>query len=132
MSFVIKEVWIFTRGGIPLVDYCKDSGVNKTLLGSFFSALSCFSKELTGNELKSFLIKDYKFTATTCLEGEVVILCRSPAKAKEKTIKQVCKMIVKLFTDLYTLKDIKEWDGDLSKFDKFKEKLDLYIKMSNI
>ena len=41
-------------------------------------------------------------------------------------------IIINFFEDMYTIEDIKSWDGKVSYFDKFKDKLQLYFDVSQI
>ena len=37
-----------------------------------------------------------------------------------------------LFQEMFTIEDMENWDGDLSFFDKFKTKIDLYFRMADL
>ena len=57
-----------------------------------------------------YLVEDDR---TIALSGAT----KAPAEAKD---------------DMFSLEDINNWDGDVSFFDKFKDKVDLYFKMADL
>ncbi len=131
MYSIIEELWIFSKDGLPIVDFCKEGNIDKSLLGAFFSAIKSFSKEIaSGDELTSFILKKYKFTLVSALNNNAILVCKSDPKHKDKKIQKLCNVIVRIFEETYDSSDINNWDGDLSFFDDFKDKLDLYFKMS--
>jgi len=132
MSSIIQDLWIFSRDGIPLVEIFHNTEVESTLLGAFLSAIESFSIEVTGTEVRSFSFGDNKFILTSCLKGNIYLVSRSGIKAKTKKILKVFKIITDFFEELYTINDIENWDGDLSFFDRFKDRIELYFQMSEL
>lgn len=132
MSSIIKELWVFSRDGSLIVDFCEEKKIDQTFIGGFITAIKAFSAKLTGKELKSFTIEDNKFTCTPVLEGNVIIACRCSAETNDKKIQKLCKIIIQIFNELYKLEDIKNWDGDVSYFEPFKKRIDLYFKLGNL
>ena len=39
MSSVLKELWIFSQAGIPIVEYSKDTRLDKFLMENIYEAL---------------------------------------------------------------------------------------------
>lgn len=132
MPGIFQELWIFSREGIPLADFCEDDVMDKNLLGPFLSAIKSYAHKLTKAELQSFTIGNFKFTCISALNGKVFLTGRTPSKTKDKTLKKACSIICKIFEDMYDPSGIENWDGDLSFFDRFKDKLDLYFKVSSL
>ncbi|TFG21575.1 MAG: hypothetical protein EU529_13175 [Promethearchaeota archaeon] len=131
MFSIIDDLWIFSKDGLPIVEFCKEGKIDKSLLGAFFSAIKSFSKKISsGDELSSFILKDCKFTLVSALKNDAILVCKSDPKHKEKKIHKLCNVIVRIFEETFDSSDINNWDGDLSFFDDFKDKLDLYFKMS--
>jgi hypothetical protein len=133
MSSIIKELWIFSNDGIPIVEITVDTKLNKYLMGSFISAIKTYSQHLSENGgLNCFIMENCKFTVKSAHHGNSILVCKTDSDIKEKKITKVCDVIARIFEELYDVDDIQKWNGDLAFFDKFKEKLDLYFKMSNL
>lgn len=132
MSPLLDELWVFTRGGVPIVDFSKEDHVDKTFLGFFISAIKTFSKKISGRELKGFNIGNNKYSCIHCMKDEIVLVCRSPLEVNKKKIQKVCSVIGKMFEKMFFIDDISNWSGDLDFFNEFQHKLDLYFRMSDI
>ncbi|MFX0020108.1 MAG: hypothetical protein ACFFDL_07130 [Promethearchaeota archaeon] len=132
MSSTLDEIWIFSKDGIPIVDFARIGGVDKSMLGSFISAIKVFVKEVSKGQLRSLNVGNDKYTFTTCIQNEVILVCKSPLEVKDKKIQKITKIIADIFDDMFSLEDINNWDGDVSFFDKFKDKVDLYFKMADL
>jgi hypothetical protein len=132
MSSLLDEIWIFSKDGIPIIDFARIGSVDKSMLGSFISAIKSFVKEISKGQLKSINVGNDKYTFTTCVQDEVILVCKSPLEVKDKKVQKICKLIVDLFDDMFSLDDINNWDGNTSFFDKFKDKIDLYFKMADL
>jgi hypothetical protein len=132
MSSLLDEIWIFSKDGIPIIDFARIGSVDKSMLGSFISAIKSFVKEISRGQLKSINVGNDKYTFTTCVQDEVILVCKSPLEVKDKKVQKICKLIVDLFDDMFSLDDINNWDGNTSFFDKFKDKIDLYFKMADL
>ncbi|MHA1148311.1 MAG: hypothetical protein ACTSR8_08700 [Promethearchaeota archaeon] len=130
---LIDELWILSIDGRPLVNFCKEGIMDESLICCFFSAITAFSYELAGKEgLKSITLQEYKFTYSPCCDGKALLVCKSNADVKDKKIYKICKIIKNILEDLHSGESINNWDGDLSYFEEFKNRLNLYFKMSNL
>lgn len=129
---LLDEIWIFSKDGIPIVDFARIGSVDKSLFGGFINAIKFFCGKISKGELKSINVGNSKYTFTTCLKDDIIFACKSSMDSKEKKIKKICEIISDIFDDMFTLDEINNWDGDDSFFDKFKDKLDLYFKMSQL
>ena len=132
MSSIIKDLWIFSRDGIPIVEVFNNSKVDSLLLGAFLSALESFSLEVTGADIRSFSFGDNKFILTSFLKGNIYLVSRCDIKVKTKKVMKVFEIITEFFEESYTINDIENWDGDLSLFDRFKDRIELYFQMSEL
>jgi hypothetical protein len=101
-------------------------------LGGVVSAFISFSKRISGYEIKGFKVGQSRFCVVKCFDKNVLIVIKSPYNVKEKKIEDVCKMIEKIFEEMFTLTDVKKWSGDITEFNKFKTKLELYFKMGSL
>ncbi len=132
MPPLLDELWVFSRAGVPIVDFSKGATVDKTFLGFFISAIKTFSQAASGRELKAFNIGNNKYSCIHCMKDEIILVCRSPLYVEKKKIDKICGVIGKMFQDMFTMNDIEKWDGDLSFFNTFKTKLDLYFRMADL
>jgi len=132
MSPLLDELWVFSRAGVPIVDFSKEKNVDKTFLGFFISAIKTFSTSVSGRELKGFNIGDNKYTCIHCMKDEIILVCRSPLDVNKKKINKICLVIGKMFEKMFSIDDIKKWNGDLEFFNEFQHKLNLYFRMSDI
>lgn len=132
MSSVLEELWIFSRAGIPIVEISKDTRLDKFLMGSFISAIKIYSQHLSEEGLNCFILENHKFILKSMMDGNAILVCRTDVNMKDKKIDKQCDVIARIFEELYKPEDVKNWDGTLSYFDEFKEKLELYFKMSNL
>ena len=124
----LKEIWIFSKDGVPITDFRTDGVLNKSILGGLVSAIKTFSKK----GIVSFEMGENKFTCIPCLQNKAILVGKSPPQYKDKKIHKICKIIVKILEDMYDASAIENWDGDLNFFNKFKDRLNLYFKMSNL
>ncbi|MFX0188998.1 MAG: hypothetical protein ACFE8A_14830 [Candidatus Hodarchaeota archaeon] len=122
------DFWLFSKDGLPIAEFIGEQALDKSILGGLVSAIKIFSQQITSKGLQSLLLEDNKFTFISALEGSAILVCRTSSKVKEKKIQKICNNIVKIFEELYTPNDIINWNGEVSFFDKFREKLENYIK----
>ena len=132
MVHIVEELWIFSRNGIPLIEIFKNTQIDNVLIGGFLSAMKTFAKEISGKSLNSFTFGKNKFYIASSLEEHVFLVSKYDSKVKEKKIKKVMEIISNFFEDMYTKTDIEDWDGNVSYFDKFKDKLKLYFDVSQV
>ena len=132
MPSFISDLWIFSKDGLPLIEVFNNDKINSTLLGAFLSAIESFSFKLSGTELKSINLGENKFILTSFLEGNVYLAIKCDLKVKNKKIERIFKIIIDYFEELYNAEDIKNWDGDITFFNKFKERIHLYFQMYDL
>jgi len=124
----IKDFWLFSKDGLPIAEFTGEQALDKSIFGGLVSAIKIFSQQFTSKGLQSLLLEDNRFIFVSTLEGSAILVCRTSSKVKEKKVQKICNNIVKIFEELYDPNDIINWDGDVSFFDKFREKLENYIK----
>ena len=66
------------------------------------------------------------------MKDKIILVCRSPLYIDKKKIGKICNVIGKMFQDMFSIEDIEKWDGDISFFNTFKTKLDLYFRMADL
>ena len=129
---VVEGVWVFSQDGLPIVDlYTEDSG-DTALFSSFMSAIHSLTEQASGKELRCFQIGDSKYNCVKCLKDTIYLIIKAPKNIKEKKVLQICEIITDIFEQMYSEEQLKNWDGDLSLFDGFKKRIDLYFKLRNL
>ena len=75
---------------------------------------------------------DEDFSFAQCLNNDAVIFYKTESQAKEKEIKDVCKIVGKIFEDAYKKDQLKFAEENIDIFNKFQKKLSIYTKLSNL
>ena len=132
MPSVIEEIWIFTRDGIPIAEFGSKKNFKQEMVGGFLSAIKTYCQEVSGSELKSFSMGDFKFMCVSALKNSIIICCKSAMSVKEKNIQKMIKVITKMFNEMFSVEELENWNGDISLFDDFSKKLDLYFRMGDL
>ncbi|MBY9006269.1 MAG: hypothetical protein KGD63_05890 [Candidatus Lokiarchaeota archaeon] len=66
------------------------------------------------------------------LDDNIFLVCEFDLNFKEKEINKIIKLLADLFEELYSIDDIKNWNGDISFFYKYRDKVLLYFKMYDL
>ena len=128
MPSIIKEFWLFSKDGLPIAEFSGEKTLDKTLMGGIVSAIKIFSQQLTSKGLQSLMLEDDKLSFGKSHDGHAILVFRTDSKIKDKKIQKLSRHIVEIFEELYDANAILSWDGDVTFFDEFKEKLLKFIK----
>ncbi len=128
MSPIIEEIWLFTRDGLPITEFCRGESLDRSIVGGLVSAIKSVSQTLTSNGLQSLILEDNKIVFFSALQGTIIMVCKTNVKVKDKKINKIGVDIIKILQDLYEPDDIVNWDGSVKFFDEFKEKLKSELK----
>ena len=131
MPSISNDFWIFSKEGHPMINFNSREQLSEDLLGSFVRTIKDLGK-LSGKELQSVTLGNYKYTCLSCCENNAFIVHRAQSSIKDKHIAKKCTAVKDLFEEMHQVNNIACWDGDISHFDDFKKKLDLYFKMSEL
>ena len=124
MSPDIEEFWLFSKDGLPIADFtCGEQSTDKSIIGGLVSAIKSFSHQLTTKGLQSLDLEGSKIVFFTALQGNIIMVIRANAKAKEKKINKVSIDVIKMFEDLYSADDVENWDGSTKFFLEFRKRL---------
>ncbi|TFF96783.1 MAG: hypothetical protein EU547_06040 [Promethearchaeota archaeon] len=129
---IVEKLWIFSDNGVPLADFNKEEDTDHALITSLMSAIHSFTENISGKNLKSFQTGKSKYTCVKCLQENIIIVIQSSKNSKEKNVKKTCEVIQEIFEKMYSVKQIEGWDGDLSFFEEFRKKIDLYFKLRDL
>ncbi|MEJ2248783.1 MAG: hypothetical protein P8Y70_02965 [Candidatus Lokiarchaeota archaeon] len=141
MSALIDEFWIFSKKGEPFVHFIKPNkedpnfdyiapDLENPLLTKIQNIISEQIKEKKIKKLIKFNNENFNFAQ--CLKNDSVIFYKTKDDAKEKEIKNVCKIVGKIFEDAYRKGQLKVAKENIDMFDKFQKKLSIYSKLSNL
>ena len=143
MTTFLEEFWIFSKDGIPYVNFFKENLSNSHFNHRHFngeaeitqkvgSTLVSEEQSLAKKNLIFFEYKNSQYIITSCLYGYLHLVLKSSLDVKVKKLHNISKIIGDMIKSLYMVKDFREWEGDLKKFNNFKKKIDLYFKMSSL
>ena len=143
MSKIIEEFWIFSNEGEAMVNFYMDSKVN----GSFNYRDASYDQAKL-NEIKDLLVLNLQNSSKNkknitrmennligygqCLQNELIIFYKTNPNIKEKKVLSICKVISKILEGAYPPDKLQFWDGNLSFFEKLRQKIALYFKMSSL
>ena len=141
MSALIDEFWIFSKKGEPLVHFIKSNkgdlsfdyiapDLENISLTKIQNIITQQSEEKKSKKLIKFNDEDFSFAQ--CLNNDAVIFYKTESQAKEKEIKDVCKIVGKIFEDAYKKDQLKFAEENIDIFNKFQKKLSIYSKLSNL
>jgi len=125
----VEEIWIFTKNGMPLIEFCENE-LEPMLLAGFISAMETIINEVTGEGLKSFILNQKKYSAIKCEKSEIIILCKAPETAKDKKIRKICDTISEIMDRNLNDKKISYWDKNFPIFHKIEQQLKTYFKLT--
>ncbi len=129
MPSIIKQFWLFSKDGLPIAEFSGDEQtLDKTLMGGIVSAIKTFSQQLTSKGLQSLMLENDKLSFGKSHDGNAILVFRTDSKIKDKKIQKLSKNIVEIFEGLYDINAIISWDGDVTFFNEFKEKLQKFLK----
>lgn len=129
------EFWIVNWSGVPLFQYSPTEEINLNLISGFFSALQSFASELRDSSKKAFInsltIGDFNYDIIINKMYQLYFISRSNVKMNTKKIMKHLQTIEEMFIKRYT-NDLIGFDGDVSKFEKFKSQFEIYIKKNKL
>lgn len=123
MTPIIEEIWLFTRDGLPIAEFCRNESIDRSIVGGLVSAIKSVSQTLTSKGLQSLILEDNKIIFFSALQGTIIMVCRTNSKVKDKKIDKIGSDIINILEDLYKPDDIRNWGGSVKFFDKFRERL---------
>jgi len=141
MSAFIKEFWVFSKSGEPIVQFEKandgSQGYNYKMpdleeetLKKIKEIIQYQSNSKKVNKLITF--REEVFNFAQCLKNDSIIFYKTSETAKEKEIKKVCQILGKIFEETYKFNQLKFVEENLDVFEKFQKKLAIYSKLSSL
>ena len=143
MFTILEEFWIFSKDGVPYVNFFRED-INNTqfeprpfnrdseIALKVESVLKLEEQELSKKNFIAFNYKNSIYIITLCLNNYLHLVLQSSLEVKIKKINNIAKIICSMIDSLYKVMDFRTWKGDLEMFDSLRKKIDLYFKMSNL
>lgn len=125
---IFEELWIFTNGGLPILEFSQNEVKDRRMIGAFLTAIKAFSTQFSPKGLQNLTLEKDRVTFISALQDNVMIVCRTNSNVKMKKINAAIVYILKMFEGLYTINDVVTWDGDITFFNEFKERLFNYLE----
>ncbi len=143
MFTILEEFWIFSKDGVPYVNFFREDITSTQFEAKSFnqdaeiaqkvrSVLELEEQELSKKNLIFFNYKNSRYIITLCLNNYLHLVLKSSIDIKIKKINNIAKIICGMIKSLYKVMDFRTWKGDLKMFDSLGKKIDLYLKMSNL
>lgn len=123
MTPIIEEIWLFTRDGLPIAEFCRNESIDRSIVGGLVSVIKSVSQTLTSKGLQSLILEDNKIIFFSALQDTIIMVCRTNSKVKDKKIDKIGSDIINILEELYKPDDIRNWNGTVKFFDKFRERL---------
>ncbi len=117
--YIVKDgICLFSR------QYCEKK-IDSNLFSSFLTALNLFAKEISNKNLKQILIEDDIFTFSII---DDLIFVYNHDKIKDSKLERISNKLSAKFFELFQ-QELKNWDGEVSRFKKFKKEADEILAM---
>ncbi|TFF89315.1 MAG: hypothetical protein EU549_01075 [Promethearchaeota archaeon] len=129
---LVEEFWIINFDGIPYFSFAPDEELDSNLLGSFFSAIQSFAKQISSDSrndkfIHSITLGKYLFFFLVNPKNRLYFISKSKKNISEKNINQHLKKIERMFIEDYKEK-IENFDGEIDAFEHFREKFKKYFE----
>ena len=122
MVKVIQDIWIQNENGIVLFSRVYDEQVETQLFGALMSALNMFAEQISKDGLSNFELSKKRFTLLK--RKGLLFIGTCDKKSKEKKVITELEKISNRFIHLYPEALDESWDGDITNFSTFKEKIE--------
>ncbi|TXT59925.1 MAG: putative Fe-S protein [Promethearchaeota archaeon] len=127
---IVDEFWILNFDGVPLFHYSPTEEPDYELISSFFSAIQSFAREITGDLKESFIhqisLGNANFIFLANQNYQLYFVSKTPLKIKENQVNSHLKEIETMFLEDFK-NDLSTYEGDVTIFEKFKEKFKTYF-----
>ena len=119
---VLQDIWILTNSGIVLFNRVFDKQMKTQLFGALMSALNMFAEQISKDGLSNFELSKKRFTLLK--RKGLLFIGTCDKKSKEKKVITELEKISNRFIHLYPEALDESWDGDITNFSTFKEKIE--------
>jgi Na+/phosphate symporter len=122
---VIHAVFIIHNGICLFSRQYSKKTIKKYLFSAFLTAINQFAKEISKKHLKKIIIEDEIFSMSVI---ENLLFVYKHDDIKESKMERISNELSTRFIELFK-PELKNWDGDVSFFNKFKEEADKILAM---
>ena len=117
---MIIKIFVISSGGILCYskNYFENIIKEEELISGFLTGISDFTKEITGDEIRSIKLKNYRFIYSISSEVDYIFVIVVEINDQEEQARAQLELMQREFINRY--KDILlKWNGDKSLFDGF-------------
>ncbi|MHA1793744.1 MAG: hypothetical protein ACTSVI_13965 [Promethearchaeota archaeon] len=130
MVKILQDIYIISEDGRVMFRRVYDEKVDAQLFGGFMSALNTLATQFNEDGLSEFNLGKNKYLVIK--RNDIFFIANYNNKMNIKKAKQELENVIKIFFENYLVDLVAGWDGDLTKFkgfgDKIKDSLEDAIK----
>ena len=111
----VKEIWIMTRSGIPLLHSAQIPDINGDLFAGFVSAITSFANEIFVEKCQIIAMASFKLSLLHHSDPNLIFICRSSVRISDLKINFFLNNLREHFLALHK-EDLKEFTGKMKCF----------------
>ncbi|MHA1819537.1 MAG: hypothetical protein ACTSU2_04010 [Promethearchaeota archaeon] len=121
MTKILRDIWIMREGGLVLFKRVFDKKMDAQLFGGLMSALNTFSQELDQEGLSSFQLGSKVYYIIK--QNNLIFIANTNSEIKKKAALKELRNVAEKFIEMYPTEVLNSWNGDLTFFNSFEEKI---------
>ncbi len=122
MVKLLQDFWILSEAGIVIFHRYFDKTLDEQLFGGLLTALNTFAEELEKGGMSNFELSNTRFYMKK--KNTFLFVTNTKKKLKPKKVIQELDIIIESFFEFYPLEILKNWNGDISIFMNFENKIE--------
>ena len=126
---MVRELWITSPDGVCYfhrnIGERKENPMDELLMSGFFSAISNFAFEVTGDKIKKLDFGEAKLLFFS--QNNLLFIVRADLNSSDSKIKKKIKILQDLFIKKFRM-ELENFDGEISSFKIFNKDLDEVFK----
>lgn len=111
----VKEIWIMTKTGIPLVHSAHVPDINGDLFAGFVSAITSFATDIFVEKCHNITMASFKLSLLHNSNPDLIFICRSSVSTSELKINFYLNNLREHFLAIHA-EDLKEFTGKMKSF----------------
>ncbi|MHA1891265.1 MAG: hypothetical protein ACTSYS_09770 [Promethearchaeota archaeon] len=121
MVKILQDIYIISEDGRVMFRRVYDEKVDAQLFGGFMSALNTLATQFNEDGLSEFNLGKNKYLVIK--RNDIFFIANYNNKMNIKKAKQELENVIKIFFENYLVDLVAGWDGDLTKFEGFGDKI---------
>ncbi|UYP48498.1 hypothetical protein NEF87_004783 [Candidatus Lokiarchaeum ossiferum] len=115
----VKEIWIMTKTGIPLLHSAHIRDINGDLFAGFVSAITSFATDIFIEKCQNITMASFKLSLLHNSNPDLIFICRSSVSTSELKINYYLNNLREHFLAIHA-EDLKEFTGKMKCFNNSK------------